>query len=205
MLSASTKRALDVGVSSLALTVLSPLLLALAILIRFDDGGPALFRQQRAGQHGRPFTIYKFRSMPVASSTTAHFDPTEWTHGVPDDFTFKSPSAGDGSFTRWGPLLRRTSLDELPQLLNVLRGDMSLVGPRPELPSIAERYDAVQARRLVVKPGLTGWAQVNGRATSNHGAKIAADLYYVERASLALDLKIVVRTALLILTGKGAF
>jgi lipopolysaccharide/colanic/teichoic acid biosynthesis glycosyltransferase len=124
--------------------------------------------------------------------------------GVPDEFVFKTSGAADARITRVGGWLRRTSLDEVPQFINVLRGEMSLVGPRPELLSIAERYSPEQARRLSVLPGVTGWAQVTGRAAHSHGEKVAADLYYVDHASVAMDLLILGRTIMVPFHGRHA-
>jgi lipopolysaccharide/colanic/teichoic acid biosynthesis glycosyltransferase len=203
---ATGKRALDVVGALLALAVLSPLLLVVAVAIRLDDGGPVLFRQPRAGRGGEVFHMLKFRTMRVAGEfARGDVDTSGWVDGVPDDFVFKTSSSSTSRVTRVGVLLRRTSLDELPQLVNVLTGSMSLVGPRPEILPIVRHYNADQARRLLVKPGLTGWAQVTGRAAHDHGAKMAADRYYVEHASLALDLRIIGRTLLVTLRGGEAF
>ena len=201
----SAKRALDLCVSGLGVILAAPIAAVVAVLIMREDRGPVLFRQQRAGQDGQVFTMYKFRSMRTAAADARPIDTSEWTCGVPDDFVFKAAAANDDRLTRVGRVLRRTSLDELPQLVNVIRGDMSVVGPRPEILPIANCYNATQRRRLAVKPGVTGWAQVNGRADSNHGAKIDADLFYVEHTSLRLDLTILARTILISVSGKGAF
>ena len=203
MKSACVPRALDVLLSLTALLLLAPVMALVALLVRAEDGGPALFRQQRAGLHGRPFWVLKFRSMRPGSFGTP-LDVSGWDDGVPDRFVFKIAVANDPRLTRVGAHLRRLSLDELPQLVNVLRGEMSLVGPRPEILPIVACYNAEQRRRLSVRPGITGWAQVNGRAQSNHGAKVAADLYFVDHATLGLYLRILARTVLISLTGKGA-
>ena len=126
-----------------------------------------------------------------------------WMNGVPDDFIFKSPN--NEEISKFGRLLRKTSIDELPQLINVLRGEMSLIGPRPEIPEITECYNEKQNNRLLLKPGLTGLAQVNGRADSCHGNKIDHDLYYVKNISFKMDMKILVLTILIILKCKGAY
>ncbi len=126
-----------------------------------------------------------------------------WTEGVPDDFLFKS--SHNIEITKIGAILRKTSLDELPQLFNVLKGEMSLIGPRPEIPEITEHYSEKQMNRLYAKPGLTGWAQVNGRSDSCHGQKIDHDLYYVENCSFRLDMKILILTIVMICNGKGAY
>lgn len=197
------KRAIDL-VGSLALaTALSPVCLVVAALIKLEDGGPVLYRQFRAGANGVPFPMNKFRSMKVGAPASP-IDTSEWVHGVPDDFVFKTSATADARITRCGRWLRRTSLDELPQLLNVIVGDMSLVGPRPEILPIAERYNQQQGRRLTVKPGLTGLAQVRGRADSNHGDKILADIEYVDTWALSLDLRILIQTVFIAVSGRGA-
>ncbi len=126
-----------------------------------------------------------------------------WTDGVPDDFIFKSPQ--NTEVTKIGAFLRKTSIDELPQIINVLRGEMSLIGPRPEIPEITNCYSELQKKRLMMKPGMTGWAQVNGRADILHGDKIEFDLYYIKNVTFFMDLKILLRTILIILKCKGAY
>jgi len=179
-----TKRLFDVAVSGLTLLLLSPILLVIAVAIRLDSTGPVLFRQQRAGLDGKPFTMYKFRSMRAGSEK---FDAQAGL-GVKND-----PRR-----TRIGKLLRRTSLDELPQLLNVLRGEMSLVGPRPERSRFVQEFGAVVPQYLDrhrVKTGVTGWAQVNGlRGDTSIEERVKYDLYYIENWSLAFDIKILLRT-----------
>ncbi|MDU0314726.1 sugar transferase [Phycicoccus sp. M110.8] len=198
------KRVIDRCASGAVLIAASPVLMAVAVSIKATDPGPVLFRQQRAGQDGVPFEILKFRTMNAAAPATSA-EAYAWSDGVPDDFVFKSSGDHEERMTRTGSLLRRWSLDELPQLVNVWRGEMSLVGPRPELLEIVECYSADQRRRLEVRPGITGWAQVNGRSGIDHGRKIAADLYYVDHASLAFDLKILVRTLKVALTGSHSY
>ena len=176
------KRGLDVLLSALGLLVLSPLLLGLALAVRIALGSPIFFRQSRPGLHGRPFTLYKFRSLLD--------DPT----GVRTD--------GE-RLTRFGAMLRRTSLDELPELWNVLRGDMSLVGPRPLLVEYLPLYTPEQSRRHEVRPGLTGWAQVNGRNAISWEEKFRLDLWYVEHRSLWLDLRILAMTLRRVAAGEG--
>jgi lipopolysaccharide/colanic/teichoic acid biosynthesis glycosyltransferase len=170
------KRLLDVAVSALALILLSPLLLATAIAVRVALGRPVLFRQVRPGLDGRPFELVKFRTM--------RNDPAAGT----------DLSADGLRLTRFGAALRRTSLDELPQLWNVLRGDMSLVGPRPLLMQYLPRYSPRQARRHEVRPGITGWAQVNGRNALSWEDKFELDVWYVENRSFLLDLRILLLT-----------
>lgn len=166
---------MDVLVASAALVVAAPLLAVLAALVRLRTGGPVLFRQVRAGRHGDEFVILKLRTMR-----------DEAYPGEPD---------GD-RLSRLGRWLRSASLDELPQLWNVVRGDMSLIGPRPTLPEQVRRYDARQRGRLAVRPGLTGWAQVNGRNALTWPERIELDLWYLEHRGLLLDLRIVALTLL---------
>jgi lipopolysaccharide/colanic/teichoic acid biosynthesis glycosyltransferase len=179
-----TKRALDIVGASVGLTISAPLLAASALAIRLEDRGPVFFRQERVGLDGRPFEVLKLRTMIVDAHTQGA--------GYAID-------KGDSRITRAGNLLRRTSLDELPQLWNVLRGEMSLVGPRPTLSYQVEQYTERQRRRLEVRPGLTGWAQVNGRASLSWPERIELDVWYVEHRSLALDLRILLRTASVLL------
>ena len=179
-------RALDVVGAGIGLAVTSPVLAAAALAIKLEDGGPVFYRQLRVGQHGRDFELLKLRTMVVgAERQGAGFAVNE----------------GDPRITRVGRLLRRLSLDELPQLWNVVRGEMSLIGPRPTLRYQVERYDERQRRRLEVKPGITGWAQVHGRAKLPWEERIELDLFYVENRSLALDLAILARTPLALFSG----
>jgi sugar transferase EpsL len=181
----AAKRALDVVVAALALVVLSPLLAGLALAVRVLLGGPVLFRQRRPGLGGRPFELLKFRTMTDRRDATGTL--------LPDEVRLTA-------FGRW---LRATSLDELPELVNVLRGDMSLVGPRPLLMEYLPLYTAEQARRHEVLPGITGWAQVNGRNALSWEDRFALDLWYVEHRSLGLDLRILGRTVLKVLRAEG--
>lgn len=198
------KRVVDLCVSVIALGAMSPLLLAIAVLIKVTDPGPVVFRQFRAGRDGIPFEIWKFRTMEhLPDIATAN--QYAWADGVPEDFIFKTSTDSERMITPVGRYLRRWSLDELPQFFNVCRGDMSLVGPRPELLSIAEWYSAEQRRRLEVRPGITGWAQVNGRSGIDHGRKIRADLFYVENVSLGLDMRVLARTVEVACTGRQAY
>lgn len=167
------RRVVDVVVAGTLLVVLSPVLAIVALLIRVRLGSPVLFRQVRPGLHGEPFTIVKLRTMSDARYA-----------GEPD--ADRTPPLGHR--------LRATSLDELPQLLNVLRGDMSLIGPRPTLPEQVARYGPHERRRLEVRPGLTGWAQVNGRNSLSWPERIELDIWYIDNRSLALDLRIAGRT-----------
>jgi lipopolysaccharide/colanic/teichoic acid biosynthesis glycosyltransferase len=184
------RRAVDILVSSLALLLAAPALAAAMVAIRLDSAGPVLYTQRRAGLHGRPFEVLKLRTMVDGAE---HIGA-----GLAID-------ADDARVTRVGALLRRTSLDELPNLVNVLRGEMSLIGPRPTLPVQVEQYTERQRGRLAVKPGLTGWAQVNGRASLPWAERIELDLYYIEHRSLALDLRILARTIAMVLGGAGLY
>lgn len=182
-----SKRLLDLVLGSVVLVLAAPLMLLVALAVRLDSPGPALFRQERIGRGGRRFLIFKLRTMSVESPT---YGP-------------KPQSFDDDRVTRVGRLLRRTSLDELPQLFNVLRGEMSLVGPRPEQPFLVERYEPWQYERLSVLPGMTGWWQVNGRKQPMH-AHVDEDLYYIRHYSLWLDLQILGRTMAAVLRRDGA-
>jgi sugar transferase EpsL len=179
------KRLFDVVVAGALLVLLAPLLGAVAVLVTITMGRPVLFRQQRPGLHGDVFTILKFRTMAVA--TDAKGDP------LPDVLRI----------TPVGRLLRRMSLDELPELVNVLRGDMSLVGPRPLLTEYLPRYTKEQMRRHDVRPGITGWGQVNGRNAVTWEEKLAFDVWYVDNRSLRLDLRILRMTVRYVVKGEG--
>lgn len=200
------KRLLDIVLSSLALIILSPVLLMIALLIIIDDGLPVFFKQRRSGKNDIPFKIFKFRSMKnkqVAVPSNSHND-YNWKNRVPDDFVFKMGSEDNPNITKIGHFIRKYSLDELPQFINVLKGEMSLVGPRPEILPISDCYDEYQKRRLDVKPGITGWAQANGRSEMNHGEKIKHDIYYVDNFSVWLDIKIIFKTIKIVVAGRGS-
>ena len=194
------KRSLDLVVTVLALVPGSILMLAVALLVRLDSPGPVIYRQTRVGKHGRQFTIYKFRSMRVGAEREL---PDLLSLNEQDGPIFKKRD--DPRMTRAGRLIRRASIDELPQLLNVLRGEMSLVGPRPPLPSEVERYEEWQLKRLQVAPGLTGLWQVSGRSSLNFEEMVMFDLAYIQNWSLSLDLSILLRTVPAVLAGGGAF
>lgn len=172
------KRLIDIVGSLVGLILLSVPMLIIAAKIRIESPGPAIFRQRRAGWRGKPFEMLKFRSMRTDA----------------DPYGASPHSQDDPRMTKFGKRLRETSLDELPQLVNVLLGQMSLVGPRPLYERQAEKWDARQRRRLDVRPGITGYAQVYGRASLTHEEKIELDVQYVEKRSLALDLRILMRT-----------
>ncbi|MEV4702041.1 sugar transferase [Actinoplanes sp. NPDC049316] len=197
-MSAVVKRVLDVVLAGAALLVLAPLLAAVWVAVRLTSPGPAVFRQERLGRDEKPFTMYKFRSMTAGAADGAH---RAYVRAM---LTGEQPRAGgesglyklerDPRVTRVGGWLRRTSLDELPQLVNVLRGDMSLVGPRPVLAWEAELFTAQQRARFAARPGLTGLWQVSGRARLTMPQALALDVEYVRRQSLWLDLTILART-----------
>jgi lipopolysaccharide/colanic/teichoic acid biosynthesis glycosyltransferase len=179
-------RAADVAIAGGALVLASPLLGLAALAVKLGDGGPVLYRQTRVGKDGVDFALLKLRTMVVDAETQGA--------GYAVD-------RGDARITRAGRLLRRLSLDELPQLWNVIRGDMSVVGPRPTLRYQVDRYDDRQRRRLDVKPGITGWAQVHGRATLPWSERIELDVWYVEHRSPGLDVKILAKTPLALFGG----
>jgi len=195
------KRIMDVVLATLALVLGSPLLLACALAIRLDSAGPILYRQKRVGENGRLFWMFKFRTMIPDADKDENRLIAFTSEGKP---SFQK-RADDPRITRAGRLLRRYSLDELPQLWNVIKGDMSLVGPRPELPALMELYQVGQKRRLCVPPGLTGWWQINGRSDHDKSAQAESDLYYLQNYSLRLDLQILWRTLGAVLRGKGAY
>jgi lipopolysaccharide/colanic/teichoic acid biosynthesis glycosyltransferase len=184
------KRALDVAVAGAALVVAAPVLGVAALLIRIETHGHPIYRQRRVGLDGEPFDLYKLRTMVSGAETMGA--------GLTVD-------AGDTRITRLGGVLRRTSMDELPNLVNVLRGEMSIVGPRPTVQVQVDRYTERQRGRLGVRPGLTGWAQIHGRASLPWHERIELDLWYVEHASLRLDLRILWRTARMVLGGDGLY
>ena len=181
-------RAADVLLSALGLALTAPFLVLVMATIRVDSRGPAIYRQTRVGRGGVEFSLYKLRTMVEGA------DPVGIGTAVPAD---------DPRVTRVGRVLRRFSLDELPNLFNVVRGEMRIVGPRPTIPAQVELYTAEQHRRLEVEPGITGWAQVNGRVGIPWEERIELDVWYVENRSLRLDLKILARTARLLASGHG--
>jgi lipopolysaccharide/colanic/teichoic acid biosynthesis glycosyltransferase len=181
-------RVLDLLLASLALLLCAPVLAVAVIAIRLESGGPAIYRQRRVGRDGRVFELLKLRTMVPGS------DPV----GVGTVVTRDDPRV-----TRAGRVLRRFSIDEMPNLINVLRGEMSIVGPRPTIEAQVADYTPFQRRRLEVKPGITGWAQVQGRAGIPWEQRIELDVWYVDNRSLALDLRILVRTLVLLVTGHG--
>jgi sugar transferase EpsL len=188
------KRLLDALASVAALVVLSPLLLAVALLVRAKLGSPVIFRQQRPGKDGHLFTLYKFRTMRDTLPATSGTGTPDATAAVATD---------EARLTPFGRTLRSTSLDELPELYNVLLGGMSVVGPRPLLPEYLDRYNSEQARRHEVRPGITGWAQVNGRNALSWDERFEMDVWYVDHRSFLLDARILLMTVGAVLSRKG--
>jgi lipopolysaccharide/colanic/teichoic acid biosynthesis glycosyltransferase len=183
-------RPLDAALAALLLAIASPLLALAAIAIRLESRGAVFYRQRRVGRGGVPFELWKLRTMVPGAETMGD--------GI---YVIE----GDPRITRVGRLLRRFSLDELPNLVNVLKGEMAIVGPRPTVQEQVDRYTERQRRRLEVKPGITGWAQVNGRTSLSWPERIELDVWYVEHRSLCLDLRILARTARMLATGHGLY
>ena len=183
-------RAFDVVVASIALALASPVLLAAVVAVRIESHGSAIFRQRRVGKDGEPFEMLKIRTM---------------VSGAEFQGAGLALNYGDPRITRVGKVLRRFSIDELPNLVNVLRGEMSIVGPRPTIQVQVDQYTERQRRRLDVKPGLTGWAQVNGRASLPWHERIELDLWYVEHRSFLLDLRIIWKTIEMLVSGSGLY
>jgi sugar transferase EpsL len=179
------KRIFDISLAVILIVVLLPLIVSIAVLVRILIGKPVLFRQRRPGRHGKPFLLYKFRTMTEERDAEGHL--------LPDEVRL----------TKFGRLLRKFSFDELPQLLNVIKGDLSLVGPRPLLMEYMPLYTSEQARRHEVKPGITGWAQVNGRNAISWEEKFKLDLWYVDNRSFWLDLKILWLTLVKVMKREG--
>jgi len=195
------KRLVDIVLAGAGLIVASPLLLLCAVLIRLDSAGPILYTQQRVGQNGRLFWMYKFRTMIPGADKDEH---RLIQHDDDGKLVFRK-TVDDPRVTRVGRILRRFSLDELPQFLNVLKGEMSMVGPRPELPALMELYATGQRKRLCAPPGVTGWWQVSGRSDRDKRSQAESDLYYLQNYSLWLDLRILWKTIAVVLRGKGAY
>ena len=184
------RRAFDIAVAGTALALASPLLALAVIAIRLESKGGAIYRQRRVGLHGHEFDVLKLRTM---------------VDGAEHVGAGLAVNAGDARITRVGKLLRRTSLDELPNLVNVLRGEMAIVGPRPTLPHQVAQYTERERGRLAVRPGITGWAQVNGRTSLPWTERIELDLWYIEHRSWRLDLRILVRSAWMVIGGEGLY
>jgi lipopolysaccharide/colanic/teichoic acid biosynthesis glycosyltransferase len=185
-----TRRAFDVLVAGAALVVTAPVLAIAIVAIRLETKGHPIYRQRRIGKDGRPFDVLKLRTMVAGAESMGS--------GL-------AVSEGDPRITRVGAVLRRFSIDELPNLLNVLGGDMAIVGPRPTVPVQVQQYTDRQRGRLAVKPGITGWAQVNGRTSLPWDERIELDLWYIEHRSWRLDLRILLRTAAIVLGGQGVY
>ncbi len=194
------KRLMDIAITGVSLLFFAPIMAAVAIAIKLDDGGPLLYRAPRIGENGRIFHMFKFRSMIVgADKIRPNLYQTD------DQGHVLHKRADDPRVTRVGRLIRRTSLDELPQLFNVLRGEMSLVGPRPELPWLVNEYQPWQRKRFAVPQGITGWWQINGRSENPMHLNTDQDLYYIQHYSLWLDIQILWRTVGVVLRGRGAY
>ncbi len=184
------RRAFDVVVAAAALLVTSPILALAVVAIRIESPGHPIYRQRRVGRDGELFDMYKLRTMVTGAEAIGS--------GL-------AVNEGDPRITRVGALLRRFSIDELPNLVNVLRGDMAIVGPRPTIPVQVQQYTERQRGRLALRPGLTGWAQINGRTALPWDERIELDLWYVEHRSWRLDLRIIARTAVIVLGGEGLY
>ncbi len=206
-----SKRVLDLMAASLALLVAAPLAAVISLLIKLSSPGPVLFRQMRVGKDGKQFMFYKFRSMRVNNDDSEHREyiklfiegnEAEIKKRYPGEKIYKL--TGDDRITMIGKFLRRTSLDELPQLLNVFKGEMSMVGPRPHLPYEVELYQDWHLRRLEGLPGITGWWQIHGRSRVPFQKAIEMDIWYLEHQSLILDVRIMCRTITKTIVGRGA-
>lgn len=195
------KRIIDIVLSAVALVVSSPIMLGVAIAIKLDDGGPVLFKQTRVGIHGKPFTMYKFRSMVTNAEEIKAKLAVE--SGQTDRFIFKLKD--DPRITKVGKFIRKTSLDEFPQFFNVFKGDMSLVGPRPALPDEVARYGSLYSTRLLVKPGITGPWQVSGRSDLSQEQSEFLDVSYIENWSITGDLAILAKTVMVVFRGTGSY
>ena len=185
-----TRRLFDVAVAGAALAVTSPLLALAVVAIRLESKGHPIYRQRRIGKDGHPFDVLKLRTMVAGAESMGS--------GL-------AVNEGDPRITRVGALLRRFSIDELPNLVNVLKGDMAIIGPRPTVPVQVDQYTDRQRGRLAVKPGITGWAQVNGRTSLPWDERIELDLWYIEHRSWRLDVKILLRTAAIVFGGEGLY
>lgn len=202
------KRVIDILLGSILFLLSLIIIVPVSFFIALEDGVPFLFKQQRVGKNGKCFDIYKLRSMKVKSSEMKNkeiVDPySEWGNQVPDNFVFKKTNEENPNVTKVGSIIRKLSIDELPQFLNVIKGEMSLVGPRPEIPEIVKHYDKDQKKRLEVKPGITGIAQIKGRSELTHKEKIDYDVFYVENQKISMDFFILFKTIFGVFSKKGA-
>ncbi|EDS76830.1 undecaprenyl-phosphate galactosephosphotransferase [Clostridium botulinum C str. Eklund] len=194
------KRLMDIILSLIGIIILIPVYLIVFIAIKLDSKGPAIFKQVRVGKDNVPFKIYKFRTMVVNADKKRSL---EIQNVDIENFVFQSKS--DNRITKVGAFLRKTSLDELPQLFNVFMGNMSLVGPRPEIPDVVKFYPPEYAQRLLVIPGITGLAQISGRGEIELGKTVYFDLTYIKKFSVAYDIEILIKTVLSVFKGEGAF
>jgi lipopolysaccharide/colanic/teichoic acid biosynthesis glycosyltransferase len=214
---AALRRSFDLLFAGVLLLLLSPMLIGVAAAVRLDSRGPALFRQRRVGHHQREFTLFKFRSMRLDADPRGHQEYVtaliKASDSVPDGASDSAPDGGrkdlyklavDNRITPVGRWIRRWSLDELPQLFNVLRGDMTLVGPRPAIPYEVAEYPSWYLERFSVKPGLTGYWQVSGRSERTYEEMVRLDIEYTKRRSLPLDISILLKTPWIVLSRKGA-
>jgi exopolysaccharide biosynthesis polyprenyl glycosylphosphotransferase len=195
-----SKRVFDLLLGSFALLLALPLMMLAALMIYLEDGSPVIFRQKRVGMDGRLFEIYKFRTM-VKNAERLQLQVEQRDRDGNVIYKIRN----DPRVTRVGRVLRRFSLDELPQLFNVLAGTMSLVGPRPELPALVANYESWQHKRFTVPPGMTGWWQIHGRSDRPMHLHTEDDLYYIQNYSIWLDLQIILRTLWIVIIGKGAY
>lgn len=198
----SGKRLFDVAFSLCVIVLLFPIMIVISFCIWYEDKGPILFIQKRTGKNGKLFNIYKFRSMYVNQTNNTYV--FEDTKGVPDDFMFKHTKSTNKEVTKVGSFIRKSSLDELPQFFNCLIGNMSIIGPRPEIPAITDYYNEAQRKRLLVKPGITGLAQVSGRSNLKNGQKIEYDMLYIKKQSAKLESKILLKTIIVVFLKEGA-
>src|SRR4051812_43677902 len=196
------KRLFDLAFASIALVLLIPVFITVALAIKLDDGGPVFFRQERPGLHGRPFRILKFRTMSIDPEAKGHSEPAAVE---PLDEIFFCKTESDDRVTRVGRFLRTTSLDEIPQLYNVLAGEMSIVGPRPLIPGEGLSVEHYMERRALVKPGITGLWQISGRSSVSAEERIRLDHSYVDNWSFVGDMVIVLRTVRAVLNRRGAY
>lgn len=196
------KRLLDLIFSIILLVVCFPLFIIISILSLVKLGRPIIFTQIRVGENQKNFKLFKFRTMPLQKKERK-IVLKRWDKGIPDDFIFKSKKPDN--VTNYGLFLRKFSLDELPQIINVIKGEMSLIGPRPEVPEFTKYYNDIQKERLKVKPGLSGYAQVKGRSEITHGDKIKFDRYYVKNISFKMDLKIFIKTIYKVILAKSSY